>query len=109
MRISRQASLKKFNTFNVSENADVIYEVEDISMLKNIVSDNNQILILGGGSNILFTKSYNGAIINLRNKGIKVLDEEKESVLVDVCSVKIGMILFSGLLTIIMEELKTYP
>ena len=86
MRISRQASLKKFNTFNVSENADVIYEVEDISMLKNIVSDNNQILILGGGSNILFTKSYNGAIINLRNKGIKVLEEEKESVLVDVCS-----------------------
>ena len=68
MRISRQASLKKFNTFNVSENADVIYEVEDIGMLKNIVSDNNQILILGGGSNILFTKSYNGAIINLRNK-----------------------------------------
>ena len=86
MRISRQASLKKFNTFNVSENADVIYEVEDIGMLKNIVSDNNQILILGGGSNILFTKSYNGAIINLRNKGIKVLEEEKESVLVDVCS-----------------------
>ena len=55
-------------------------------MLKNIVSDNNQILILGGGSNILFTKSYNGAIINLRNKGIKVLEEDKESVLVDVCS-----------------------
>ena len=81
MRISRQASLKKFNTFNVSENADVIYEVEDIGMLKNIVSDNNQILILGGGSNILFTKSYNGAIINLRNKGIKVLEEDKESVL----------------------------
>ena len=76
MRISRQASLKKFNTFNVSENADVIYEVEDIGMLKNIVSDNNQILILGGGSNILFTKSYNGAIINLRNKGIKVLEED---------------------------------
>ena len=50
MRISRQASLKKFNTFNVTENADVIYEVEDISMLKNIVSDNNQILILGGGA-----------------------------------------------------------
>ena len=85
MRISRQASLK-FNTFNVSENADVIYEVEDISMLKNIVSDNNQILILGGGSNILFTKSYNGAIINLRNKGIKVLEEYKDTVLIDVCS-----------------------
>ena len=50
MRISRQASLKKFNTFNVTENADVIYEVEDVSMLKNIVSDNNQILILGGGA-----------------------------------------------------------
>ena len=87
MRINRQASLKKFNTFNVDEVADVIYEVEDISMLKNIVSDNNnQILILGGGSNILFTKSYNGAIINIKNKGIRVLKEDNDSVLIDVCS-----------------------
>ena len=87
MRIKRQASLKKFNTFNVDEVADVIYEVEDISMLKNIVSDNNnQILILGGGSNILFTKSYNGAIINIKNKGIRVLKEDNDSVLIDVCS-----------------------
>lgn len=87
MRIKRQASLKKFNTFNVDEVADVIYEVEDISMLKNIVSDNkSQILILGGGSNILFTKSYNGAIINIKNKGIRVLKEDNDSVLIDVCS-----------------------
>ena len=87
MRIKRQASLKKFNTFNVDEVADVIYEVEDISMLKNIVSDNkNQILILGGGSNILFTKSYNGAIINIKNKGIRVLKEDNDSALIDVCS-----------------------
>ena len=87
MRIKRQASLKKFNTFNVDEVADVIYEVEDISMLKNIVSDNkNQILILGGGSNILFTKSYDGAIINIKNKGIRVLKEDNDSVLIDVCS-----------------------
>tara|TARA_B100000575_G_scaffold205656_1_gene167063 strand:+ start:979 stop:1980 length:1002 start_codon:yes stop_codon:yes gene_type:complete len=87
MIIKRQASLKKFNTFNVDEVADVIYEVEDISMLKNIVSDNNnQILILGGGSNILFTKSYNGAIINIKNKGIRVLKEDNDSVLIDVCS-----------------------
>tara|TARA_B100001057_G_scaffold78834_1_gene73994 strand:- start:6208 stop:7209 length:1002 start_codon:yes stop_codon:yes gene_type:complete len=87
MIINRQASLKKFNTFNVSEVADVIYEVEDMGMLKNIVSDNkNQILILGGGSNILFTKSYNGVIINIRNKGIRVLKEDKDSVLIDVCS-----------------------
>ena len=87
MIIKRQASLKKFNTFNVDEVADVIYEVEDISMLKKIVSDNkNQILILGGGSNILFTKSYNGAIINIKNKGIRVLKEDNDSVLIDVCS-----------------------
>ena len=87
MRINRNASLKKFNTFNVNEVADVIYEVEDIRMLKNIVSDyKRQILILGGGSNILFTKSYNGAIINIRNKGIKVLKEDEDTALIDVCS-----------------------
>ena len=29
----------------------------------------DEILVLGGGSNILFTKSYDGLIINLKNKG----------------------------------------
>ena len=85
MKISKKASLKKFNTFNVSETANIIYEVEEISELKGILSNNKgQILILGGGSNILFTKRFEGTIINLKNKGIKVIRENKDSILVEV-------------------------
>ena len=87
MKINKEASLKKFNTFNVSETANFIYEVEEISELKGILSDRKgKILILGGGSNILFTKRFEGTIINLRNKGINVIRENKDSILVEVCA-----------------------
>ena len=87
MKINKEASLKKFNTFNVSETANFIYEVEEISELKGILSDRKgKILILGGGSNILFTKRFEGTIINLKNKGIKVISENKDSILVEVCA-----------------------
>ena len=87
MKINKEASLKKFNTFNVSETAYFIYEVEEISELKGILSDSKgKILILGGGSNILFTKRFEGTIINLKNKGIKVVGENKDSILVEVCA-----------------------
>lgn len=87
MKINKEASLKKYNTFNVSETANFIYEVEEISELKGILSDSKgKILILGGGSNILFTKRFEGTIINLKNKGIKVISENKDSILVEVCA-----------------------
>ena len=87
MKINKEASLKKFNTFNVSETANFIYEVEEISELKGILSDSKgKILILGGGSNILFTKRFEGTIINLKNKGIKFISENKDSILVEVCA-----------------------
>ena len=87
MKINKEASLKKFNTFNVSETANFIYEVEEISELKGILSDSKgKILILGGGSNILFTKRFEGTIINLKNKGIKVVSENKDSILVEAVS-----------------------
>ena len=87
MKINKEASLKKFNTFNVSETANLIYEVEEISELKGILlNTDGQILILGGGSNILFTKRFEGTIINLKNKGIKVIREDKYSILVEVCA-----------------------
>ena len=85
MKINKDASLKKFNTFNVSETANFIYEVEEISDLKEILSDSKgKILILGGGSNILFTRRFEGTIINLKNKGIKVISENNDSILVEV-------------------------
>ena len=85
MEIHRNSSLKKFNTFNVDELAQLIIEIDNISDLPNILSNKkDEILVLGGGSNILFTKPYNGLIINLKNKGKKIIQEDKNTVLVEV-------------------------
>jgi UDP-N-acetylmuramate dehydrogenase len=85
MKIHRNSSLKKLNTFNVDEVARLIFEVDSISDLPNILSNKkDEILVLGGGSNILFTKSYNGLIIKLKNKGKKIIQEDENAVLVEV-------------------------
>ena len=85
MEIHRNSSLKKFNTFNVDEVAQLIFEIDNISDLPNILSNKkDEILVLGGGSNILFTKPYNGLIINLKNKGKKIIQEDENTVLVEV-------------------------
>ena len=85
MKIHRNSSLKKLNTFNVDEVARLIFVVDNISDLPNILSNKkDEILVLGGGSNILFTKSYDGLIINLKNKGKKIIQEDEKSVLVEV-------------------------
>ena len=66
MEIHRNSSLKKFNTFNVDELAQLIIEIDNISDLPNILSNKkDEILVLGGGSNILFTKPYNLSLIHI--------------------------------------------
>ena len=69
MEVVRNGSLKKFNTFNVDEKARILFEINNISDLSNILSkeaQKDEILVLGGGSNILFTKSFDGIIINIK-------------------------------------------
>ena len=89
MEVVRNGSLKKFNTFNVDEKAKVLVEINRVSDLFTFLSKENQkdkMLVLGGGSNILFTKSYEGIIISLKNKGIELIDEDENNILVEISS-----------------------
>lgn len=89
MEVLRNSSLKKFNTFNVDEKAKVLVEINRVSDLFTFLSKENQkdkMLVLGGGSNILFTKSYEGIIISLKNKGIELIDEDENNILVEISS-----------------------
>jgi UDP-N-acetylmuramate dehydrogenase len=42
--------------------------------------------ILGGGSNVLFTGNFDGTIIHARNKGIEIMHETNENILVRVAA-----------------------
>ncbi len=64
MKIQENFSLKKYNTFGIDIKAKYFAEVYSTDELRTILSDSNfkneNKLILGGGSNILFTKDYDG-------------------------------------------------
>lgn len=79
MTIEEHKSLKAYNTFGVAVNARYFTTVNNTSQLHEVLDSNlhKEQLILGGGSNILFTKDVDALVIHLDLKGIKeeVLDE----------------------------------
>lgn len=87
MSIIRQnISLKNYNTFGIDVSAKLFGEFTNIEELQNIVTDKNyqqeKLLIIGGGSNILFTKNLNGLALHNQVKGIEVIEEDDNSVVI---------------------------
>jgi len=86
--IESNVSLKKFNTFGIDVTAKLFSQAENEDHVRNIIQSdhflNNSLLILGGGSNLLFTKNYNGIVLRNNIQGIEVIKEDRESVLVKV-------------------------
>jgi UDP-N-acetylmuramate dehydrogenase len=84
--IFKTISLKKYNTFGLDYNADcfisVTSENEAISFLKKRELLREPILILGGGSNLLFTRDFHSTIIHPEIKGIKVVEKTPDYVIV---------------------------
>lgn len=79
-------SLKPYNTFGVDINAKYFIEVQTIEELKDAVNYSKdhalQVLFLGGGSNILFTKDFDGLAIKLSLQGIDEKDISENEILV---------------------------
>jgi len=78
----KNISLKPYNTFGIDVNAESFVVVSSQEQLKKIISDQKDIFILSGGSNILLTKDILKPVISLNTKGIKSLDLNDDHVLV---------------------------
>ncbi|GAE64534.1 MULTISPECIES: UDP-N-acetylmuramate dehydrogenase [Chryseobacterium] len=67
-------SLQSYNTFGVDANTQYFTEVKSIEELKDALTFSKDqclpILFLGGGSNILLTKNFNGLAVKINLKGI---------------------------------------
>ena len=83
--IQEQHSLKQLNTFGIDVKAKLYADItssEDLSeVFSNPLVKENKLLILGGGSNMLFTKDYDGLVLKISIKGISV-KAEGETILV---------------------------
>ena len=82
--ILKNVDLKKYNTFNVSVNSDRFATFSSLDELNKILSKRNKskLLILGGGSNILFTKDFNGLVIKNEIKGFEITKRKDNNIYV---------------------------
>lgn len=84
MQIQENISLKPYNTFGIDAKTRYFATFKDTDDLEELTTHDSRLttLILGGGSNILFTKDFNGLVLKNEIAGIKVLHEEPEYVFV---------------------------
>lgn len=90
MEILHNVSLKKYNTFGIDSNAALFSTFKSIDELRELIgfneraTDNKQqeTLILGGGSNVLLTKNFNGLVLKNEMDGIELVKEDEDYVYV---------------------------
>lgn len=86
MTIEKNISLKNLNTFGIEVWASyfsVFKNVDDLAeLLTNSKQQTPNPLILGGGSNILFTKNVDGLVLKNEITGIEKIGEDEEHVYV---------------------------
>ena len=88
MQIQKNISLKQYNTFGIDVSAAQFAVFKSIDeageLLTGQRSTNNKqrSLILGGGSNILFTQNFNGLILKNEIAGIEKIKEDDKHVYV---------------------------
>ena len=84
MHIQENISLKPYNTFGIDVTAKHFVSASNIDDLKQILSlkEHPNKLILGGGSNMLLTKDFNGLVVHINLKGIEIISENDNTVIV---------------------------
>jgi UDP-N-acetylmuramate dehydrogenase len=80
LKIQQNISLKPYNTFGIDVLAKRFVSVNSIQELVDILGVENDIFLLGGGSNMLLTKDIDKLVVHLNIKGIEVFDHENDTV-----------------------------
>jgi UDP-N-acetylmuramate dehydrogenase len=84
MEIQSNISLKKYNTFGIDAHARFFSAFKTVEELKGLLDLQKTSIVLGGGSNILFTKDFDGLVLKNELKGIKKVKEDEQHVYVQV-------------------------
>jgi UDP-N-acetylmuramate dehydrogenase len=89
-RLEKDISLKNLNTFHIDVLAKYFAETASQEELLEILTDKKlteeKKLVLGGGSNILFTKNFDGLVIRNALRGMQVLKEDAHHVWIKVAA-----------------------
>jgi len=87
-RVQKNVPLKPFNTFGIDVKAKHFLRLQNAEALQSILNDDQwrstPKLVLGAGSNVLFTKDYPGLVIKNELSGIEVIEENKDHIWLQV-------------------------
>ncbi|MBY2899092.1 UDP-N-acetylenolpyruvoylglucosamine reductase [Bacteroides fragilis] len=85
--MEQKYSLLSHNTFGIDVSAACFLEYASVDELHRLI-DSGQVtspyLHIGGGSNLLFTKDYEGTVLHSRIEGVEVADETDDEIVVRV-------------------------
>src|SRR5690554_4912298 len=84
--LQENINITPFTTFGVEVISRYFATFSSIEELRKLLAEvkDQQLLVLGGGSNMLFRKDYEGITIKNEITGISVIEENEESVLLKV-------------------------
>lgn len=80
MKVYENISLKPYNTFGIDVKARRLVVVESGDDLVTLTLSHSETLILGGGSNMVFTKDYDGTVITLSHSSNQAIKQSSNLV-----------------------------
>ncbi len=84
--MQQHISLRSFNTFGIDVSAAAYTELHTPADLQTLIREGytrTSHLFLGGGSNVLFTRDFDGLVLRNCLKGIHVVEEDAHTVLIE--------------------------
>lgn len=88
IEVKEDYSLKAYNTFDIDVRCKYFVESDEEEALRAFVADYewqpSEVLILGGGSNFLFTEDFTGTVFYPAMQGKEVIKEDEEEVWVRI-------------------------
>jgi UDP-N-acetylmuramate dehydrogenase len=83
MRFSENVSLASMNSFGIEARARYYAKISSVDELSNLQLEQNMpVLVLGGGSNILFTRNFDGYVLHNDIRGKQVVREDEDHIYV---------------------------
>lgn len=89
MKISENQNLKDYNTFGMEVFARRFLQIENAGEVPALITEylhQEPFYILGGGSNTLFTKDFDGSIVHPVFTGIEVMEQAWDAVVLRVAA-----------------------
>ncbi|HYG17188.1 MAG TPA: UDP-N-acetylmuramate dehydrogenase [Bacteroidia bacterium] len=90
MEIQENVSLKPYNTFGIDVSTRFLVPITTLDDIRHAIShpqlQRHERLILGGGSNVLFTKGWDGITLLNELQDIQIISETDDAVLIKAAS-----------------------